>query len=413
MSKVKLYLLFFMSFLFSELCSAIEPILVTENTFKLNGEETLYYGFAAGDQIIFDFKEANGKTVKEVEIVEMPSNTKFQDFKTAEINNKKIKVESNGLYAFRFKNPIVAGRICKIKIQRIPDDESKISFDTGWHYENVNDTTFIPYTEDSLTGYVEEKYIETVPELVETKYSTEELVYTSIDLKTRGYIKYDNPRFVIKYSLPYEKTSTYEKQVKRLAIWFGTGDDAEAFLQKSKEKALKSAKEEIKDEKDDDLLSSLIKTGIDIYKDTKGAATDLVIGAVKNLAIPSEEAYNQVKYYITKWDNGKKWYDNGKNEYTFINDNLNIHPLYEGKGSGLCTRFIEKTMTRGGEYALCLENPNKSDHIRVFANISVLIEENTYKNVDYERVRQVPQYVTLHKNKYKIKTTKEIRMNGK
>ncbi len=411
MIKTKFYLLFFISFLFSELCSAIEPILVTENTFKLNGEETMYYGFAAGDQILFDFKEVNGKTVKEVEIVEMPSNTKFQDFKTTEIGGKKIKVENNGLFAFRFKNPIVAGRICKIKIQRIPADESKISFDTGWHYENVNDTTFIPYTEDSLVGYTDEKYIETVPELVSTNYSTEELIYSSVELNSKGYLTYNNPRYIIKYSLPYEKTPTYEKKVKCLAMWFGTGDNAESFLQKTKEDALKTAKEENKDEKDDwiDIAKSVIK----FCNGAKGAATELAIGTIKHLAIPSEEAYNQVKYYITDWQEGKEWYDNGKNEKSFVNIKPNIHPLYEGKGSGLSIRFIDKKMTKGGSYALCLENPNKHDHIRVFANITILIEENTYKNVDYERVRQVPQYVTLHKNKYKINTTKEIRMNGK
>lgn len=404
MSKIKLYLALFIFLLFSELCSAIEPILVTENTFKLNGEETLYYGFAAGDQIIFDFKEANGKAVKEIEIVEMPSNTKFQDFKTTEISDKKIKVDNNGLYAFRFKNPIMAGRVCKIKIQRVPADESKITFDTGWHYENVNDTTFIPYTEDSLTGYVDEKYIETVQEIVDTKYSTEELVYSSIIIRSKGYINHDNPREYIKFSLPHEKTPTYEKKVKCLAIWFGTGDNAEAFLQETKEKALKTAKEEKNEEKkEDNIFTSLIKTGVEIYKDTKGASTDLAIGVVKYLAIPPVDAYNQVKYYIT----------NGYDAKTFKEGQTSFHSLYEGKGSGLCTRFTNREMTRGGEYALCLENPNNHDPIRVFANISILIEENTYKNVDYERVRQVPQYVTLHKNKYKIKTTQVVRMNGK
>lgn len=212
MSKIKLYLALFISLLFSELCSAIEPILVTENTFKLNGEETLYYGFAAGDQIIFDFKEANGKAVKEIEIVEMPSNTKFQDFKTTEISDKKIKVDNNGLYAFRFKNPIMAGRVCKIKIQRVPADESKISFDTGWHYENVNDTTFIPYTEDSLTGYVDEKYIETVRELVETKQYEVQLVDNNIEIRSSGVVIHDNPRQKITLDLPYEKSALHEKK---------------------------------------------------------------------------------------------------------------------------------------------------------------------------------------------------------
>lgn len=388
MSKVKLYLLFFMSFLFSELCSAIEPILVTENTFKLNGEETLYYGFAAGDQIIFDFKEANGKTVKEVEIVEMTSNTKFQDFKTSEINNKKIKVESNGLYAFRFKNPIVAGRICKIKIQRIPDDESKISFDTGWHYENVNDTTFIPYTEDSLTGYVEEKYIETVPELVETKYSTEELYSGQIWIRSKGIIQEDNPRECIYYQIPYVKTPLFERKVKALVVWYGTGEKAESYLAVSENDGTKNIVKGVAE----------VAGGI-VAKNKLGA---YAAGAAVDFVFPATGSNNVVHFYITDVNNSKA-FKNGEEFQSF----------YSGKGTGVCVRFTDNMFFEKSTYSLCFRNPNLHDRIRVVANVTAFIEENTYKNVDYERVRQVPQYVTLHKNKYKIKTTKEIRMNGK
>ncbi|HLF64240.1 MAG TPA: hypothetical protein VI603_10825 [Saprospiraceae bacterium] len=61
-----------------------QPILIAENTFKVNGvqEETFYYGFAAGDQIVFDFEEMKGKGIKELEIVEFPGSSKFLDYKT-------------------------------------------------------------------------------------------------------------------------------------------------------------------------------------------------------------------------------------------------------------------------------------------------------------------------------------------
>jgi hypothetical protein len=44
-----------------------EPIDVAELTVKLKGnsEEKLYYGFAEGDQIIFNFTEGDGKELKE------------------------------------------------------------------------------------------------------------------------------------------------------------------------------------------------------------------------------------------------------------------------------------------------------------------------------------------------------------
>ncbi len=387
MSKIKLYLALFISLLFSELCSAIEPILVTENTFKLNGEETLYYGFAAGDQIIFDFKEANGKAVKEIEIVEMPSNTKFQDFKTTEISDKKIKVDNNGLYAFRFKNPIMAGRVCKIKIQRIPADESKITFDTGWHYENVNDTTFIPYTEDSLTGYVDEKYIETVQEIVDTKYSTEELYSGQIWIKSKGIIQEDNPRECIYYQVPYERTQLSERKVKALVIWFGTGKNAESYLTIS----------------DNDNTKNIVKGAVEVAGFLKGGKLGAyAAGAAVDFAFPPTGSNNTVHFWITDERNAK---------YFIAGENYRNY--YSGKGTGQCSRFTDNQFTGKGTYALCFYNPNEHNRIRVVANVTALIEENTYQNVDYERVRQVPQYVTLHKNKYKIKTTKVVRMNGK
>ena len=59
------------------------PIDVAENTFKIGsfGEEIFYYGFSEGDQILFNFQEVNGKKLKELEIIEIPSTSKFMDYK--------------------------------------------------------------------------------------------------------------------------------------------------------------------------------------------------------------------------------------------------------------------------------------------------------------------------------------------
>lgn len=388
MSKIKLYLALFISLLFSELCSAIEPILVTENTFKLNGEETLYYGFAAGDQIIFDFKEANGKAVKEIEIVEMPSNTKFQDFKTTEISDKKIKVDNNGLYAFRFKNPIMAGRVCKIKIQRVPADESKISFDTGWHYENVNDTTFIPYTEDSLTGYVDEKYIETVRELVDTKQNFNQIFNTDIEIHSKGHISLagGNKNYKeITLDLPYERTKYYEKKVTAWVLWYCPSNKAPSFWQKNKV-AIKKTLEEV------------------VQKTPYGELGAYAAGYVTELIIPDSGDYSNrtLDYYVMTPQNCNN-FKNG----------LNSVYLHKASGISGYNRFTSPEMTRNGKLCLVLCNNNSVHKVNINLKVGALIEENTYQDVDYERVRQVPQYVTLHKNKYKIKTTKVVRMNGK
>lgn len=87
--------------------------------------------------------------------------------------------------------------------------------------------------------------------------------------------------------------------------------------------------------------------------------------------------------------------------------------LNSGSGIAACVRFSNRELTENGNLCLCFYNPNLSQRVRINVKAVAIVEENTYKNVDYERVRQVPQYVTLHKNKYKIKTTQVVRMNGK
>ncbi len=44
-----------------------------------------YYGFAEGDQLVFNFEEVNGKELKEIEIMFMPSQSIFMEYKTKKI----------------------------------------------------------------------------------------------------------------------------------------------------------------------------------------------------------------------------------------------------------------------------------------------------------------------------------------
>jgi len=120
------------------------PIDVAESTFKLGGlkEEEFYYGFAEGDQLTFNFSEVNGKELKEVEIIELPSSSKFMDYKTKTIVNKTIVINRSGIYKFRFSNSAISGRVCKYKIQRIPSGEETKNFNTNVFWKTLYDTTY-------------------------------------------------------------------------------------------------------------------------------------------------------------------------------------------------------------------------------------------------------------------------------
>lgn len=125
---------------------------VADNTFKLVGfgEEVFYYGFAEGDQLILNFEEVKGKALKEIEIIELPTFSKFMDYKTKKIENKTINITSTGIYKFRFSNSAMSGRICKVKIQRIPVEKSTENFNSNVYWKTVYDTTYTTVQERYL-----------------------------------------------------------------------------------------------------------------------------------------------------------------------------------------------------------------------------------------------------------------------
>lgn len=137
---------------FNGVLSAQTPITVAESTIKVNGlgEEVFYYGFAEGDQLIFDFHELKNKELKELEIIELPASSKFMDFKTKRIKEKSIPVTNTAIYKFRFSNSALAGRICKFKIQRLPSSEETADFNTTVYWRTVNDTSYVTEQERYL-----------------------------------------------------------------------------------------------------------------------------------------------------------------------------------------------------------------------------------------------------------------------
>jgi hypothetical protein len=131
---------------------AQKPVVIVENTLKLMPlkEEIFYYGFAAGDKLVLNFEEINGKEIKEIRILELPSSSRFMDSKVSMIKNKTIEVSNQGIYQFHFINGILP-RTVKFSIQRIPSDASTQSFNT---------TVFTRVVQDTIYMSDEEQYID-------------------------------------------------------------------------------------------------------------------------------------------------------------------------------------------------------------------------------------------------------------
>jgi hypothetical protein len=129
------------------LCSFLhaQPAVdVAESTLKVAAlsEEVFYYGFAAGDQLLFSFEEVNGKELKEIEIIALPGSSRFMDYKTRKVETKTFSVTQTGIYKFRFSNGAITGRICRFSIKRVPGSEQTRNFNTTVFWETKYDTTY-------------------------------------------------------------------------------------------------------------------------------------------------------------------------------------------------------------------------------------------------------------------------------
>lgn len=148
-----LFVLFFM-FFHAHFVFGQSVVDVVDNTFKVpaRGEEIFYYGFAEGDQLVFNFEEVNGKELKEIEISVWPSSVKFMDYKSVKVENKRIVVNATGIYRFRFSNSALSGRVCKVKIQREPSTNATKNFRTDVLWRTVYDTVGNVRQERYLAG---------------------------------------------------------------------------------------------------------------------------------------------------------------------------------------------------------------------------------------------------------------------
>lgn len=133
-----------------------ERIDVAEQTVRLGAkeEQVLYYGFAQGDKIVFNFEEVNGREVSEVEIAEFPDNSRYKEYQIKTIKDKILTAPRNGVYKFRFFNSaLLKERTCRIKIQRIPQSDKTSNFNTGIKWVEKFDTTYDIRTETVVIRY--------------------------------------------------------------------------------------------------------------------------------------------------------------------------------------------------------------------------------------------------------------------
>ena len=356
----------------------LQPVDVAELTIKVGamGSEELFYGFAEGDQIVFNFEELKGKELKELEIIELPSISKFMDYKTTKIVDKKINVNKKAVYQFKFSNSALAGRICKVKIQRIPKSSEFVSFNTDWKWKTLYDTTYVPYTQDSIVGYDTLRYKEKVKELVKTEQK-EELIFDKPQRVNSG-TNANGPKSWLFFTLPKNENTTYKTtEVISWAYWVGVGDEANQSWKKNIT-----------------TVSNLAKGAATVFTSPLGA---LAIGAVSDLMIPT--IGEDVSYSITDAANKDLFMANI--QYTIFD---------KGKGVAGYRKFTNKNLCQG-TYFVCLYNDNDFQGIDATVKVIAIVETKTYEDKEYDRMKVTPKYVTLNKRRMVVNTS-QIRVTA-
>ncbi len=184
------------------------------------GSKEYYYGFEAGDELVFDFVDLSKKGLKEVEIIEYPDQTKYAGLQVTTIS-KSLKVNKRGIYLFRFTNNALAQRACTVRINRKPASFSTISFNTQVTWKEVTDTTFTTVTKQEITRYDTTFTYYTKKELVKTDTVAQELI-SRIEQVAAETTLGKPSESVIQVTLPPNKTATLEStELISWAYWLG------------------------------------------------------------------------------------------------------------------------------------------------------------------------------------------------
>lgn len=364
------------------LCScalfAQKPVLVFEGTLKIKAmqDENLYFGFAAGDQIVVQLSETGNKELESIEITELPNNSKYKDVNINNIKDKHIYVGRKAVYQFTLSNGALANRTCKLRITRIPESAATADFNTGWKWATVYDTTYVSFSEDSLVGYDTLSNKRVARNLISSELKEYNLLDKTVNIPARGIIKHDNPRIYIPVTLPkLESTETCTQEMVAWAYWMGVGPSADNIFSRNKGALVN--------------LSGLV---------TANPLAKLALGVATALIIPDDSEIDPVWYAVTDYA--------GKNNFMKGKD---FHALDYGRGKGSYSRFSEAEQCKG-PYYVCIKNENLHNSVDVTVKAVAIVKVETYKERDHERTKTSPRITSVDKTRMKL-TPRQVRVN--
>lgn len=223
--------------------------VLAENTVRVapESEQSFYFGFAKGDEIIFNLDTENSEILNQVEIIELPSAQRFMEYNTQRIHNKKIIANQTGIYKFRLINTSQVSAVCKLRIKRVAVSKSLANFNSSVYWRTVQDTTYTP---------VEEKYVIKSDTLIQNIYSG------NPQLSSRYAITGNNNFQIIEFSLP-ENTILW-------SFYIGTGTQGKEVFENARTKFTLNAASIMSKVPEYGPMAALALTGVSYFSNIQG-----------------------------------------------------------------------------------------------------------------------------------------------
>lgn len=323
---VKNYFSIIIFILISNLSLGQDIIDVSESTIKISSfdEHIFYCGFAEGDKMIFNFEELNGKELKEIEIIEMPTSSKFMDYKSVKISEKVINIQKKGIYKFRFYNSSLAKRICKIRIQRIAASDLTKKFDTNVYWKTVSDTTYTPKIE---------KYLDRSEKIATEIYNGNPQISSSNALngnKNHQIVEFDLPNNTIAWS-----------------FYIGTGSAGKKTYENAQSNFSESVQSDIASLATYNPMTALALTGVSYFSKTQGE--------------------DNVKYWFLSDQNSAALFKTSQQFYTY-------------KSGDVITEASQMKTPLNGRIYLGLLNDNILEPIALTIRVTAIQQIDYWKN---------------------------------
>jgi hypothetical protein len=313
-------------------------ISLLESTKKISpiSEENIFVGLHAGDVLVINVEELNTKELKEIELIEYPSNSKFLDYKTPRIDNKQITINNTGIYKLRISNSAVSGRVCRINLDRIPAENTQ-NFNTTVHWKTVTDTTF--YTE-------KEKY------LISTDTTFSDFYSSTAFISSQNALNGNKNSQVISFDLPINTSSW--------SFYIGTGNEGKAEYERAHKQFINSA--------------------------SKAALQIPGYGPMAALALTGVSYINQVQGA----DNVKYWFLSSVDDVQRFNSDITF---YQYKKGDVVNEAAQMKSPLKGRVYVALLNDNTIDPINVMIKATSMIVKENWGERDVKKMRTTSREV--------------------